>query len=142
MVGLLALFLAAQTFQPPKNNGILQGPADLAVAVRVPADVLSILKRSCYDCHSNHTTYPWYNHITPINWWIAGHINNGKEDVNFTLFKEYPKAVQAEILEAIVHSIKTDEMPLKSYLITHTNAELSAEEKRLVTTWARQQWMR
>lgn len=136
-VALLVLVFAAQAIQPSKNNGTPHGPADLTAAVHVPPSVVSILKRSCYDCHSNQTTYPWYDHLTPVNWWVASHVNDGKEDLNFTIFKEYPKAEQFELLEEIAQSVETDEMPLSSYLMLHTKARLSAEEKRLIATWAR-----
>lgn len=137
LIGLLALFLLAQTIQPQKNNGNPHGPSDLNAAVQVPADVFSVLKRSCYNCHSNYTDYPWYDHITPVNWWISSHIIEGKKDLNFTIFKDYPKPEQFELLEEIAQSVETDEMPLKSYLVAHPKAKLSAAEKMLIATWAR-----
>jgi hypothetical protein len=135
--GILIVFLAAQAIQPPKNYGSPTGPLDLTATVQVPDQILKTLKRSCYDCHSNRTNYPWYDHITPVNFWVASHINEGKKDLNFSTFKEYTKDRQFETLEAIAHSVETDEMPLDSYLFLHPDAKLSDENKKLIATWAR-----
>ncbi|MER3525299.1 MAG: hypothetical protein C4326_14965 [Ignavibacteria bacterium] len=63
---LAALFLVAQFIRSEKNIGDLQSPNDITVLYPVPADVQSMLRTSCYDCHSNATRYPWYAEIQPI----------------------------------------------------------------------------
>ena len=47
-------------------------------------EVLKVLKESCFDCHSNKTNYPWYNNITPVNFWLAAHVKDGKKHLNFS----------------------------------------------------------
>ncbi len=74
---LLVLFLIAQFIRPSKNNGDAFAATDITHAAAVPASTQQILKTACYDCHSNHTNSPWYSNITPVNWWLANHVNEG-----------------------------------------------------------------
>jgi len=137
LYGLLAVFIAAQFFQPSKNKGNASGRNDITQAITVPANVLTILQRSCYDCHSNNTVYPWYDHITPVNWWVEFHVDEGKAELNFTIFKTYDKRRQLNKLKEIGETVETDEMPLKSYLLMHGDAELSDEQKRAIIDWTK-----
>ena len=137
LIVLLILFLAAQAVQPSKNTDQTLEPSDIQSSVNVRPAISAILKRACYDCHSNHTIYLWYDNITPVNWWVADHIEQGKQELNFTTFNEYKKALQFEKLEEIAQSVENDEMPLKSYTLIHPNAKLSEDEKTALATWAR-----
>jgi hypothetical protein len=137
VAGILLFFIAAQAIQPPKNNGPALSPAEISQVLEVPDTVLQALKKSCYDCHSNQTTYPWYNKITPVNWWIAYHVEEGKRELNFSTFGQYSARRKAETLKAIAEKVEKDVMPLPSYLVMHRDAELTEREKTDVAGWAR-----
>lgn len=132
LFGTVIIAVAILLIQPTKNVGDAFGSSDILHAVSVPSNVLSIIQRSCYDCHSNHTVYPWYDHITPVNWWVKDHIEKGKSDLNFTEFGRYRKQRQLSMLKEIAETVQTDEMPLKSYLIMHEEVRLSSKEKQLI----------
>ncbi len=83
---LFAVFVAIQFIQPALNKANEVAPSDLEKLYRVPERVSSLLHNSCYDCHSNHTRYPWYSFIQPGAWWMASHIKKGKESLNFSKF--------------------------------------------------------
>jgi hypothetical protein len=136
LIGVVVLLLAIQLIQPQLNTGNATGPADITHAVSVPAEVSGLLKQSCYDCHSNHTTYPWYDRIAPVSWWVAGHINDGKRELNFTEFGTYSPKKQGKKLEEIGETVEEGEMPLKSYLITHGDARLTEAQKKTLVDWA------
>ena len=102
----------------------------------MPEDVKTILKASCYDCHSNNTMYPWYAEIQPVRWWLDGHINDGKRGLNFDEFLSYRIAKQYKRLEDINELVKKDEMPLESYLWIHKYAKLNDQQKLTITNWA------
>lgn len=138
LIGFLLLFLVIQVFRPSLNTGNATGPNDITKAVAVPPDVARILEKSCYDCHSNHTTYPWYDRVAPVSWWVANHIKEGKHELNFTEFATYSPKKQGKKLEEIRETVESGEMPLKSYLITHGDARLSDSEKSKLVTWAQQ----
>lgn len=133
---LFVLFLAAQALQPKKNKGSLDSSADIAQVVTVPDSVATLLKKSCYDCHSNNTVYVWYDHIFPANWWVAEHIKEGKSELNFSEFAKYTHRKRTKKLEEVADQIKEGEMPLKSYLFLHDDARLSEQQRKTLTQWA------
>jgi hypothetical protein len=101
----------------------------------VPADVHSILKTSCNDCHSNNTVYPWYAEVQPVTWWLNGHIVDGKKHLNLSEFATYSLRKQYHKLEEIDEMVKKGEMPLDSYLWIHKNADLSDGQKLTIANW-------
>jgi len=96
------------------------------------------LKSACLDCHSNKTEYPWYNRIQPVAFWLSRHINEGKKHLNYSDFTSRPMARQYHKLEETIEMINEGEMPLKSYTYfgLHPNANMSAEDKKLLVGWA------
>lgn len=135
LMALLIVFIAIQFIHPAHNTNGQVLPTDITKTVNVPDNVLSIFNKACYDCHSNNTRYPWYVNIQPIGWIMAYHINNGKENLNFSEFGSYSKRKQANKLRAIATSIKESSMPIPSYTIMHADAKLSEAAKKLITDW-------
>ena len=103
--------------------------------VEVPKDIQATLKTACYDCHSNNTQYPWYSKIQPGGWWMASHINSGKEELNFIEFGSYSKRRQQSKLKSIINSIEDGTMPIPSYTLLHKNAILSDGDKTNLKKW-------
>ena len=134
---LLAAFVIAQFFRPARNEGVLRGPNHIATVYPVPEPVENILQKACYDCHSNHTRYPWYANIQPTGWWLSHHIKEGKEHLNFSEFASLPEAKRAHKLEEVMEQIEKGEMPLTSYTLIHRDANLTAAEKQTLIEWAR-----
>ena len=127
----MIIFITMQFIQPNRNRqGSTSARADM------PENTKHILIRSCFDCHSNNTSYPWYSSIQPIGWILASHIKKGKADLNFDEFKSYSKRRQLNKLRSIRTSIKEGSMPISSYLLFHHDARLSAKEKTLIIEWA------
>lgn len=137
LIILLILIVIAQFIQPSKNNGAAFAATDITHSVQVPDTVQKLLEHSCYDCHSNHTKYPWYNHITPVNWWLKNHIDDGKRGLNFSVFSTYSFRRKNKKLEDIGETVEKHQMPLNSYLLIHTDAKLNAEQIKLITDWTR-----
>ncbi len=132
----LIVLIAIQFIQPVRNTSGQVLPTDISKVVSVTENVQSLLKVSCYDCHSNHTNYPWYTYVQPVGWILHNHIVNGKEELNFNDFGSYSKRRQQSKLKAIADQVKDDEMPLTSYKIMHADARLSKAEKDLIMNWA------
>jgi len=103
--------------------------------LQAPEEVLAILKRSCFDCHSNHTAFPWYSSIAPVSWFTKMHVKEGREHMNFSTWASYDDEKKAKYLEKIPKAIKS-KMPLPSYLIMHKEAQLSENDKKVLTDWA------
>jgi hypothetical protein len=133
---LLLLFVAIQFFRPTDNHSSTLSDNDITKHFVVPDTVLHILTRSCYDCHSNNTVYPWYDRIQPVAWWLNSHVRGGKRELNFSEFAANPPNRQQKKLKGIAQEIRKGDMPLDSYLWIHTYARLSATEQTLVIDWA------
>jgi hypothetical protein len=136
VVVILILFLLMQLYQPSPNldyGKVL--PQNFTKLYYVPMNVQTILKTSCYDCHSNNTNYPWYSNLQPIRFFMDGHINEGKENLNFSEFGNYSRRKKENKLDRIIKQIKSDEMPLNSYTLIHKNAKLTDENKIVLINW-------
>jgi len=114
----------------PKTSNL-----DVRYELKAPKEVLQILKRSCFDCHSNETKYPWYSNIAPISWYVKSHIKKGREIVNFSIWETYPKSKKIKILEKIPKAIVI-RMPMPTYLWLHERAKLSKDDKKILKNWA------
>jgi hypothetical protein len=130
---LLAQFLPKYNY----NNGDALIPASIETSHKVPEDVAAILKTSCYDCHSNHTSYPWYANIQPISKWLGDHVNEGKGELNFSEFGIYSLRRQYHKLEEIAEQVEENEMPLSSYTLIHGDASLNETQKKTLSSWVK-----
>ena len=110
-------------------------PNDISETVLMPNEVKGILKKACYDCHSNNTDYPWYTYVQPVHWFMNYHIKSGKAELNFNEFGTYTPRRQQNKLRSIESSLKEGTMPLYSYTLIHRNAILSKAEKSLILEW-------
>ena len=136
----LIIFLLIQFYQPARNLDYGQVlPTHFNKIYAVPPNVESILRISCYDCHSNDTEYPWYSYVQPTRLFLDNHIKEGKENLNFSTFGDYSQRKQENKLERIVKQIKSDEMPLRSYTILHQDAVLNENQKQEIINWINSQ---
>ena len=132
---LLLLFIGIQFIDVKKNISQDRSANAIENYEEVPAKALSILKTSCYDCHSNNTIYPSYSKVQPVKWWLADHVNSGKRHLNFDEFNSYSREKKLEKLDEIIETIKEGEMPLASYTVIHQDAKLSASDISEIEKW-------
>ena len=132
----LLVILALLQFVRPARNLSNEATNDISRAFAVPADVQHTLRVSCYDCHSNHTDYPWYAEVQPVGLWLNDHIEEGKDRVNFSEFSAYNLRRQFHAFEDIDEQVRTGEMPLTSYTLIHRYAILTPEQQTSVVAWA------
>lgn len=137
LITLLVIMVLLQLY-PKHNDNKTEGinPKDISMVHNLPDDVQKIFKTSCYDCHSNHTNYPWYASLQPVSLWLEDHINEGKDELNFSIFGDYSLRRQYRKLKEINEQLKENKMPLSSYTLIHRDAKLSQEQKLAVAKWA------
>jgi len=135
---LLVVLIVAQFFGPEKNQGDLASIDAFLKETNPPENVKAILEETCYDCHSDVTRYPWYNNITPVNYWLAEHVNDGKKHFNVSNWVGNSVKRKDHKMEELIEMVEEKEMPLNSYTITHSEAKLSDEQIKAVVTWAEQ----
>jgi uncharacterized membrane protein len=136
VLGLAVGLIGLQFYRSPRNEGVAEGPSSIVAQHAVPAPVKEILQRACYDCHSNHTVYPWYASVQPVAWWLNQHVEEGKAELNLSDFTRYDGKRAVRKLQAVADEVREHSMPLKSYLWVHREARLTDAERTLVTNWA------
>ncbi len=136
-LGVVIIFGIAQFFAPEKNEGALKSLDTFIAETNPPDKVHSILKNACFDCHSNTTKYPWYNSITPVNYWLDAHVKDGKKHLNFSDWNTYSLKRKEHKMDELHEEVSEKEMPLNSYTWTHADANLSQEEIDAVVAWAK-----
>ena len=99
--------------------------------------VRAILERSCQNCHSERTEWPWYSYIAPASWRVEGDVAQARDHMNLSHWDEYTKENKDEILAQVSVVARSGEMPPARYTTIHTNAKLSAEEREQNYQWAR-----
>jgi len=133
---LLILFIIAQLFGPERNEGDITTIEPFLAETNPPEDVKLLLKTACFDCHSNVTRYPWYSWITPVDYWMAGHVKDGKKHFNVSTWAEASLKRRDHKFEELIEMVKKEEMPLPSYTWTHGDAILSADQISSMVSWA------
>lgn len=98
-----------------------------------------VLGRACENCHSNHTNWPWYSHVPPVSWWIAEHVREGREKLNFSQWQVYSTQQKRDKLESICGLILMSRMPPSLYAAMHPEASLSENDKETVCAWVEEQ---
>ena len=135
-IGVAVLLLVIQFIRPERNLGEAVTPQDITHAVAVPDEVMGILKTACYDCHSNYTKYPWYANVNPVGLWLQYHIDEGKGEMNFSEFATYDLKRQDHKLEELAEEVAEHEMPLSSYTLIHSEANLTDAQIKTLVDWA------
>ena len=134
---LLILVVAGIQFVRPERTNPSSDPAKtLEASDKVPAEIAEVLKRSCNDCHSNNTVWPWYSNVAPMSWSIVNHVNEGREELNFSEWGAYSEDRQARKLEEICEEVEERWMPHYQYVWLHRDAALSDSDIRLLCSWA------
>lgn len=130
VIVIIVLLVGIQFVPVSKTNPPVTGE------INASAEVLEILRTSCYDCHSNETIWPWYSNIAPVSWLVAHDVNEAREEMNFSEWLSYSTEDQSDYIEEIWEEIQEGEMPLWYYLILHSEADLSIENKETIKNWS------
>lgn len=129
-IGVLAVLALIQVVRPSRSNPPVT--ADLQAS----PEVEQVLRRACYDCHSNETRWPWYSHVAPVSWLLSHDVQAGRKELNFSEWGTLSSSEQAEQRGGIAESIAEGEMPPWYYLPMHPDARLSAADQSLLSAWA------
>jgi Haem-binding domain len=135
LVTAAALFLVAQLWRPERANPPTDAAQTLAAQVQVPRDVQGILDRSCRDCHTYETRWPWYSRVAPASWLLARDVATGRDELNLSDWGQYDAETAGEQLEAICEQVREREMPLPAYVMLHGEARLTGGDVETLCRW-------
>ena len=133
LLALVILLVVAQVIRPARTNP----PIDPAHELVAPQPVASILQRSCYDCHSNHTVWPWYAQVAPVSWLLADDVHDGRAEMNFSEWTTFTPRRSARKLQELCEQVEQGEMPLWFYVPLHSAAKLSDADRKTLCDWAK-----
>ena len=113
-------------------------PSNPPVTSEVPAspEVRAILRRGCYDCHSNETAWPWYSKVAPVSWLVARDVREGRAELNFSTWDQYSTKQRAKKLRESFEEVAEGEMPPWFYMPVHSDAVLSPQERSALRSWS------
>ena len=114
-------------------------PASLLTGAQLEPGILNILQRSCADCHSPNTRYPWYSYVAPVSWLIRNDVTGGREHLDLSRWQEYPLVRRERALSEIANQVKDRDMPLGIYAWMHPAARLSDADVDAVFRWTQQE---
>ncbi|WP_040506499.1 heme-binding domain-containing protein [Leptospira wolbachii] len=127
---LLGVFLILQFFPIARTN------PPVTSEIQTTAEIKEVLKRSCYDCHSNETVWPTYSYLFPASLLISHHVEEGREELNFSEFGLLAERKQNKKIYEVWEQVDEGEMPPRDYLLLHPSAKLSDKDKEVLKAWA------
>lgn len=136
---LILIFAVLQLFTPEKIHEPIDETMDFISQAEGDEYSLQLVQTVCYDCHSNQPNYPWYAELAPLSFWIHDHIQHGRKHLNFSEWNTYSEEKKKHKLEECVEEVGEAEMPLYSYTIMHSEAQLSEEQIDAVVNFFKHQ---
>jgi hypothetical protein len=138
-VAVVVLFVALQFVRPDRTNPAADLSMSISMQSGITPPVGTLLKTSCFDCHSNETRWPWYCEIAPVSWLVANDVQEGRKHLNFSEWGKYTKSKRVLKLGQIYEQVSKNEMPISKYLYMHPDAKLTAADRDSITSWTEQE---
>lgn len=132
---LAITLLFIQSFRIDKSTKPVDPTKDLISLTAPSVEITQLLKTTCYDCHSNQPTFPWYTNIAPVSWWIKHHIDEGSHHLNFSEWGTYVIKRKNHKLDECVEMLEKNEMPMSSYTWMHQEAKITDAQRLLLIEW-------
>ncbi len=120
-IGTLVLFVLIQAVPYGRNHTnppVVQEPKWDSPTTR------ALAVRTCFDCHSNESHWPWYSHVAPASWLVQNHVDEGRRRMNFSEFQRSQKRAANAAEE-----YESEDMPVEGYTWLHAEARLSDAER-------------
>lgn len=124
---------------PGLSNPQVDPSRTVEAQLEIPAPMKSLLDRSCRDCHSNETRWPWYSYIAPAKWLVARDVAKARSIMNFSEWTEQAGKkleLAAGMLAASCSDVTVGRMPKPEYAFLHSEANLSGEDKKAFCAWS------
>jgi hypothetical protein len=137
--GGLVILSTALSFVHPWGNLRAYARADRPklTGAAAPPEVRQVLETKCVDCHSESTHWPVYSQFAPASWLMEHDVSEAREHFNMSRWEEYSRESQVDLLTRIGAEARSDEMPLKHYLLLHPGAKLTSKDQQMIYEWTR-----
>jgi hypothetical protein len=131
---LFAFVFLGMQFVPTATTSKTSAAAGVHTAELINPQVGAILDRSCQDCHSSRTNWPWYSRVAPVSWIVSKHVSEGRELLDFSKWVNQRPSENERML--ICGAVSGGIMPLPEYTLIHRKAKLSKRDVEMICDWA------
>jgi hypothetical protein len=135
LIVLALAFVAIQFMRPARTNPAVDESQTIFARTQMTPQGADLFNRSCRDCHSNKTVWPWYTNFAPISWFIVDHVNEGRKNMNLSEWGRLDRDRQDKKLRQICDEVTDGAMPLSSYTPLHPGSKLSPEDVKTLCAW-------
>jgi hypothetical protein len=139
VLAAVILLAVAQLFRPARTNPPVDYRREMGALLPIDPAVGSVLARSCNDCHSNRTVWPWYSGVAPASWLVVSDVNRGRKELNFSNWAAYRATDQRKYLSEICREMTEGEMPGLPYVLLHRRAAVGNADVATVCRWTAEQ---
>jgi hypothetical protein len=133
---LVAIVIVGQLIRPSRIAEPVNPATDLIALTKPDTQVAQMLRTSCYDCHSGQPRYPWYFGITPVNWWLNKHINDGRKKLDATTWGTVPSYQRDHAAKDGMEQMDKKEMPIPDYFYLGRHAEAQLSDAQYLQLYA------
>lgn len=137
LIVVACAFVIAQFWRPARTNPAVDQAQTIQAHLQVSPEVAAIFDRSCQDCHSNTTRWPWYTNVAPVSWFIVDHVNEGRKEMNLSEWGTFTPRKKERRLEEMCEQVEDGAMPLSTYTPLHPGSKLSPADVKLLCDWAK-----
>jgi hypothetical protein len=134
--GVVLVLVAAQLIRPDRSNPATDVSHTIRAHAGITSELAAVLDRSCGDCHSNQTLWPWYASVAPFSWLMTYGVNKGRKAVNFSEWVRYSPKQQEKLLVESCQDVKSGKMP-GLYSVLHPEITLSSRDVDTICAAAR-----
>ncbi|MDQ3473227.1 MAG: heme-binding domain-containing protein [Acidobacteriota bacterium] len=134
-VVIAVVFVGLQFVRPARTNPSVDQTQTINAHLQITPPVAAILDRSCHDCHSNSTRWPWYSNVVPASWFLVDHVDEGREHLNFSEWGKLDKRQADKKLEEMCEEVSDRMMPIDTYTWIHRSARLSDADIKVLCDW-------
>src|ERR1700688_5069874 len=134
-IGLLAL--ASCVIHPYGPVRSARSSAPLLARAEASPVVTRIFERSCQNCHSEKTDWPWYSYVAPVSWLVESDVHRARSHMNLSGWDQYSLAEKQDHLAELAAAVRSRQMPPPRYTLMHRSAKLSQPELDRIYQWAR-----
>ena len=137
-IAALIVLAALQLVPVDRRNPPTDQVRSIFKAESLPPTVETVLRRSCQDCHSNQTQWPWYSYVAPVSWIVAQDVHKARRQMNFSEWAGYSEKKREDRLNGICEQVVNGDMPEGKYALIHRRARVSEDERQAVCQWVEQ----
>jgi hypothetical protein len=105
--------------------------------LKMPREVASLMQRSCADCHSEATRWPWYAKVPPASWLVQRDVAQARKAMNLSKWSSLTRGMAMGTLTAACSDVELKRMPDEKYVLLHPGARMNTEEVQQFCAWTR-----